>query len=130
MMIRHYRHSDFDVISSWWIAQGEPAPGVGMMIPDGTFVLEMNGEPIMSLTAFLTLSSIGYLEGYIAQPGLEKWLSNSGGRMLWDHCFEFLRQGNCKTVICYCDEESLVKRYEELGMTKVLDNVTCLAREL
>ncbi len=92
-------------------------------------MLEHDHEPVMTITALLTQSKkYSLLEGYCAKPGLDKALSNALGKALWDYAFEFLKGNNYENVLCFTDRPKLVKRYEELGMRKIISNMTCLAR--
>lgn len=127
--IKRYKHSYFEEIRSWWIDRDLPPPEQGMMIVDGTFVVVDENDVLqMTLTAYFTQSIMGYLEGYCARPGLEKSLRNEYGKALWDHCFQYLKSSGCDVVICYCDKEKLIKRYQELGMMKMGGNLTQMAK--
>lgn len=127
-MIRPYNHSDFEMICSWWDSHNEPAPVIGMMIENGTFIYEHENKPILSLTVFLTQSTICYFEGYISSPEITKEVRNECGIELWNYCFDYAEKNNSKHVIAYTDKPSLVKRYEALGMHKSIDNLTALIR--
>lgn len=129
--IRPYRHSDYEMIASWWTQHGEAGPLPGMMVEDGTFVVEVDQAPVMSLTCFLTQSKqIAYFEGYVAKPGISKKLSNECGRELWNHCFDYARERGYSNVICYTYREKLAKRYEELGMQRSTSGLHSLVRSL
>jgi hypothetical protein len=130
--IRSFDNGDFEMIASWWTARGELPPLPGMMVEDGTFVLEYDGEPIMSLTVFLTQSrELSYIEGYICRPGVSKEVSHEGGQMLWNHAYWWATTAGSKRVLCYTNKEKLVERYQDLGMTKSpVNQLSCLYREL
>lgn len=128
MIIRPYRHNDFEMICKWWMAIGEPAPLSGMMSEDGTFVLEHDGKASMSLTVLLTQTTIAYFEGYISAPGTEH--PKSDGRALWDHCARYAKKLGHTQVIIYAAREKLVHRYQELGAIPVLTGLTGLVRSL
>jgi hypothetical protein len=127
-MIRNYENSDFETICSWWRAAGEPPPLPGMMVEDGTFILERNHKPILSLTVMITQSNIAYFEGYIAAPGVSRLPSD--GLSLWNHCFDYAKRCECKHVILYAGKEALVRRYQELGAVPALSGLTALVRNL
>lgn len=129
--IRPYRENDFETIVSWWEAHHEVPPLPGMMIEDGTFVLEMNGEPIITLTAFKTQSKqISFLEGFCSKPGLDKKLRNELSRGLWRHVLNYLKEDGFKRVMIMAHREALAKRYQELGMQMGLHSVQTLGREI
>ncbi len=128
--IRSYKSSDFDEIVSWWKAHDECPPLSGMMMADGTFVLELDGRSSLTLTCLKTQSfEISYLEGFCAMPGLEKDLRNDLSHILWDHCLNYLKQEGFKRVIALADKPLLVSRYEKLGMTKLLSGIHSLVKE-
>lgn len=128
MTIRPYRHDDYEVIRSWWTASGAIPPEPGMMIEDGTFVLEALGRAVMSLTVLLTQSCLAYFEGYIADPKFTR--GKRAGELLWSHCYDFARSRGAKQVILYAAKEKLVKRYQELGAVPALHGVTAMTRSL
>lgn len=131
-MIRSYKNSDYEMICDWWDMQYEQAPLLGMMSENGTFIYEYNNNPLMSLTVFKTQTNIGYLEGYIcditAEVSVEK--RHECGKELWNHCYQWAKENGIQHLVCYTDKESLVNRYENLGMTKVMNNLTSLFKNL
>jgi hypothetical protein len=129
--VRPYRHSDYSEILSWWDEASVPGPMPGEMVEDGTFVLEIGGVPSMSLTVFLTQSkSVAYLEGYIAKPGVPDEDRDLGACALWRHCFQFVKDRGYSNVFIYAGHPKLVKRYEDLGMTRSLSGLTVLHRKV
>lgn len=129
--IRHYENSDFDEIHSWWLAHDECPPSRGMMIEDGTFIFELDGNPVMTITALTTQSKmISYLEGYCANPSLPKEKRNECGEILWDYALEYLRKKGFKRVNVLTDRMPLVERYQRLGMEFQMFGLQSLGREL
>ncbi len=129
-MIRSYKPSDFDMICKWWTDQNECPPLQGMMIPDGTFILEKNKVPALSLTVFLTQSKeIAYLEGFIKNPEFKESLEKEA-HTLWQHCFDYAKFYGYTRVICYCMQEKLKQKYVRLGMTLSGNNLTSFVRSL
>lgn len=129
-MIRPYKNSDYEMIASWWKYHNEVGPLPGMMIENGTFIYEHEGQPILSLTVFITQSNVCYLEGYIACPGISKNITHPAGKELWDYCYDWAHQNKMQYVVCYTDKRILSNRYEQLGMTKALDNLISLTKDL
>lgn len=128
-MIRPFKDSDYSMICSWWNAAGEPAPSSGMM-GYGTFVLELDYCPALSLTVFLTQSKqVAYIEGFIKNPEFKQSLETEG-QTLWNHCFEWAKARGAKNVFCYCKQPKLEKKYERFGMTKVDSDLSAFVREL
>jgi hypothetical protein len=131
MKIRHYKESDYREICSWWKKHQEEAPLPGMMVETGTFVVELEGNPVMTLTALFTQSvEVAYLEGYCAKPGLEKRVRNQIGQELWNYVYAWLRALGFKRVVALSPNASLTKRYEELGMSQNMSGLTSLSRSL
>jgi hypothetical protein len=129
--IRPYEAVDFEMICKWWEHYLEPAPLYGMMVTDGTFVLELGKEPIMTLTALRTQSpQISYLEGFCAKPGLEKPIRNECAQALFDHSIRYLSERGFVRVLILTDKISLVHRYQDLGMGIAHPGYTILGRDL
>ena len=118
------------MIYSWWIAHKELGPLPGMMCEDGTFISEENNIPVMSLTVLKTQSNVGILEGYISNPSADKELKHKHGPELWDFCFDYAKNNNIKYLIAYAGKLKLVDKYEQFGMTKSMNNLTILYKEL
>lgn len=131
MNIRAYKDTDFDEICSWWKDQGECPPLPGMMTSQGTFVLEYEGTPVMTLSCMRTQSpEISYFEGYCAKPGLKKEVRNALGDLLWQHGYQYLRSHGFKRVLTFTNKETLLGRYQKLGMIKCMSGVYALGRVL
>lgn len=131
LKIRRFKETDFYSICEWWKAWGEEPPLLGMMIKDGTFVVEYDEIPVMTLTAFKTQSKeISYLEGFCRSPKLDPAESKRLGSLLWNVAFQYLKDEGFKRVICFANKESLKNRYIELGMHETLGGLTALGREL
>lgn len=128
--IRKYSNSDFQMIYSWWTDQKEHPPIDGMMIEDGTFILELNNIPALSLTVFKTQSrEMAYLEGFIKNPQFKQSL-HSYSKILWNHAFLYAKNEGYKRVICLCAVDKLENKYIDLGMTKTAKNLSSFAREI
>lgn len=130
--IRHYNNSDYEILSKWWNDHKEIGPTKDMLPEESTFVLEYNGKPCVSITAYLTNSKeISYLENLISDPELKnKEIRNTLTQIIVDDTFGFLRGLGYKRVICFSYKDGLKERYKEMGMTKTLDNLSSFARVL
>lgn len=129
--IRPYENKDYNMICSWWEGHRETPPLPGMMVEDGTFVVEFNNEPVMTLTVLITQSSqVSYFEGYCAKPHLPKDISNELGVILWDHCYQWLKDNGYKRVNVLTDKHTLVNRYKDLGMSENMNGLYSLGRSL
>ena len=129
MNIRPYKHEDFDTICSWWNTSTNQVPPVGLMIEDGTFILEINKVPALCLTVLKTQSKeICYLFGYVKNPSFN--VLEEQGKKLWDHCFEYAKNSGYKRIMCIAHIDNLKLKYERFGMTRTLNNVSTFSREL
>jgi hypothetical protein len=128
--IRPYKESDFETIHSWWIAAGECPPARGMMISNGTFVLEVDGVPALTQTVLLTQSKeLCYLEGIAKNPEFKESLE-SLIPPLWETVFQYAKDRGYKNILGYCKVEKLKNKYQKLGLVKVMDNLSAFTREL
>jgi hypothetical protein len=129
--IRAYQNSDFNEICSWWETYEAVGPQYGMMVEDGTFVVEKEGVLLMTMTVFLTQSKqIAYFEGFCVKPGTSRILSHELGTILWDHCYRYAKEKGYKRVIIFTDKTALCNRYLDLGMSLSMSGVYALRREL
>jgi hypothetical protein len=129
--IRPYKHSDYENIVSWWLSYNECPPVFGMMVEDGTFVLQLNNVPALSLTVFLTQSKeISYLEGFIKNPVFKDISLEDYDRLLWDHCFNYAKLRGYKRIVALCEEPKLFNKYKRLGMTEICSSLKSFTREL
>lgn len=129
--IRPYTLSDFDTIHSWWTAAKECPPVLGMMIPNGSFILELDSVPALSLTVFLTQSKeMAYIEGFIKNPLFKGVSLEEQGSALWQECFNYAKNRGYNRVLCLCQEPSLFSKYERFGMRKTANNLSSFVREL
>jgi hypothetical protein len=129
--IRNYSKADYAIIKSWWDVHKQPAPLEHMMIPNGTFVLEIAGQPVMTLTALMTQSKeISFLEGFCSKPGLDKAIRNKAAETLTKFCFRWLKDHKYERVMCFTDNQKLISRYQQLGMSRLMNHLTVLGRKL
>ncbi len=114
--IRPYTDADFDLVITWWAHHNEPGPAPGMMNKHCTFMLDMAGVPVMTLTALYTPTTIAYLEGFCASPLIDKETRNDCSLAIWDHAIKFLKGLHTTRIVVLTDKLPLVERYQELGM--------------
>lgn len=128
--IRPYRQSDYGLIKSWWDAYKACPPLPGMMVEDGTFVLELNGTPALSLTVLGTQSKqIAYVEGYIKNPDFMNVSLEEYGSLLWNYCFEYAKKQGYARVFCYCLVDKLGEKYARYGMSKTAEHLSAFVRD-
>lgn len=131
LSVRHYTPSDFPLISSWWIAHGEPGPLPSMLPPESTFLLEMDGIPALCVSLYLTNSSeVAYIENFCGNPELDGPARRSAAPHLVKYIENFALSRGYARLFCLAHKEPLKRRYEELGYTRTLDNVATFCKSL
>lgn len=130
-VIRPYTNADFNEICSWWEGHHETPPIYGMMVEDGTFVVEYQGERVMTVTALKTQSQeVAYLEGFCVKPQTDKKLSHEFSNILFDHACRYLKKAGYKRALIMTNKHRIMDRYIDLGMRRTLSGVFTLVREL
>ena len=129
-MIRPYKQQDFSNVANWWKISTNQTPPEGLLIEDGTFILEIDATPALCLTVLKTQSKeISYLFGYVKNPEFKETLEEQG-KDLWYHCFNYAKNAGYKRIMCIAQIDELKSKYERFGMTRTLNNVSTFAREL
>jgi hypothetical protein len=130
MNIRLYTTSDYELLNSWWKKQDEPGPTHGMLTLDSTFIVEKNNKPVISVSLHLTNCEIAHIENFIANPEYK----DSDRKQLIQDLFSFLQDfakvKGYKTLVAMAYKDKLKKRYEQIGLTKTIDNLTSYIKEL
>lgn len=129
--IRAYKHSDFMTLRQWYVDSGVCPPEEGMLVEDGTFILEVEGIPALSQTVYLTQSKeLCYLEGIIKNPAFKQVSLEALIPPLWDTIFSFAKDRGYKNILGYCVVDKLKDKYVRLGLTRSMDNLSAFTRSL
>jgi len=129
--IRSYQHSDFETLCSWYEGYNQPKPLEGMFCEDGTFILEVDNQPVISQSVLFTQSKqICFLELCIKNPKFKSINLESILSLLWDHIFSYSRSKGYKNIFGYALEEKLKNKYVHMGLTRVSDNLSSFSRTL
>lgn len=121
-MIRSYKPTDYENICSW---VGTRIPE-GMLVENGTFVLEIENVAALTLSVFLTQSKqVAYLMGFYKNPIFKSISLEPFGQQLWNHCFEHAQSKGYKRILCFAETNvpKLQEKYMRFGMTKTIDLV-------
>jgi hypothetical protein len=130
-LIRNYEDCDFQMIKSWWDAADVQAPNRALMPKETTFILELDGKPVMTLALFITNSfGMAYIENFVAAPDFKSSVRKKASKVLFDHILNFAKKLGYHRVCMFAYNDKLANRYTELGMNKTLNNVTTFAKEL
>lgn len=132
MYIRPYRHSDFETIASWWTDRDSIPPQRGMLVEDGTFVVEGdNGEPLMSQTVLCTQSKdICILEFFCKTSREPQSIPRGLEQVLWKHCYGWAKDRGYKYMIGYSQNEKVCQWLDISGMHRSLGNLQSFWKEL
>ncbi len=129
--IRPLGASDLPIIMKWWAAANEPAPPSDTMPLESSFVAEVDGKPVLSVSVLLTNSpSLAYTENFIGAPDSKGASRREAALMLSDHIAAFAKARGCKYLACIAYRPKLWGRYEELGYVKTLEGVSTFVRQL
>lgn len=129
--IRSYKNEDFNILSSWFNEYENTILPKDLMVEDGTFILEMNGVPALSLTVLLTQAKgMAYLFAYIKNPILKGYNMDYFGSILWKYCQDYAKEKGYNKLICFSPDEKLTEKYKRFGMKENLKNLTSFIMEL
>lgn len=123
---------DYELVSSWWRAANEPGPTVTMMPEESTFIIEdLKGTPIAAITVYLlNTSRFAQLENLIAAPNLTLSTRREAVQNLVSYAENYIRSLGYQGVACMSYRPKLTERYQQLGYTRTLEQVTTLFKEL
>lgn len=128
MNIRNYKNSDFTMLASWWTLSNVPCPLPGMMPEESTYILEKDNKALYSICLYLTnTKELCYIENFIKNP---EYKDKECSHLLVNHIFKVAKDLGYKRVICLSNNEKLKIRYQQLGGTPTLSNITSLVKEL
>lgn len=129
--IRNYKDSDYEMIKNWWNSQNEPVPTKDLIPLDSTFILEVDEQPIISISVFLTNTlGICFLENFIADPLKKGDIRKECSSIIVNYALSFAKEMGYKRAVCLSYREKLKQRYEDLGMRRTVNNLTSFVREL
>lgn len=132
LTIRNYQTSDFEIVRSWWEERGMKGFTQGFM-PDSqwAFIAEWRGEPVASISIIKTaISEYAYLENLVASNLIDADLRHYAVQALVTKAEEKAKTWGYKKLLCLAPNEKLSKRYQEMGYTPSLSNVTVQVKEL
>lgn len=131
MNIRNFKQSDYPMIYNWWSVQKEQAPLLGMLPEESTFVLELNKQPALCVTIYLTnTKELAYVENLVGNPELKSKERKEATYHLNEHLKEFAKSKGYKRLVCMSEKAQLKNYYTSLNYTETLNNVSTFVREL
>ena len=129
--IRNYKKSDFAMISGWWKKANEIGPLETMLPPESSFVAEIDNVPSLCVSLYLTnITEFCYAENFIGNPEMKGTLRREASHVLAKHVEGFAKNRGYKRLLCMAHKGPVKHRYEELGYSRTLDDVTTFCRIL
>ena len=129
--IRNYKDSDYEMLKNWWNSQNQREPSKELIPNETTFILEVDNEPVVSISVFLTnVRGMCFLENFIGNPLKKGDVRKECSSIIVNYALKFAKELGYKRAVCFSYEEALKKRYQDLGMTKTLDNLSSFVKEL
>src|SRR5277367_2165146 len=96
--IRPFKKNEFEMILSCWNYAKEIPPTIEMLPEDSTFILEINNEPKMCVSVYLTNTNyVAYVENFVKAPGLK---NNKYSEKLGEYIENFAKQKGYKLLMC------------------------------
>lgn len=128
-IIRKFEFKDYGLIKSWWDHYKEQAPEL-TMIPETSYLMYVNNQPILSVSLFLTNGSLAWVDNYIGNPAMKGSIRKECGVILLQY-LEDVAKDNCKDrIFCMSMNEKTSQRYIELGFIKTASNISTFIKEI
>ena len=128
--IRHCSLTDFYTIKTWWERNGQHG-FTEKFLPTTSYVAEWRGEPVASISVLRTnISEYAYLENLVSNPDYPKHDRKPVIEALVAYAEKQAKELGYKKLLCLAPNDKLSKRYEEMGYTPSLFNVTVQVKEL
>lgn len=130
-VIRPYKKEDFKTLQKWYLDSKVAAPQDDMLSEDGTFILYLNGIPALSQTLLMTKgTSVAYFEYLIKNPQFKGISLEQPLAVLRDYIFSYAKDHGYKYIFTYGNVDKLKDKYERMGFTRAMDNLSAFYRSL
>jgi hypothetical protein len=131
MNIRPFKIEEYFMVCQWWTTQGEEAPSLAMMPLESTFMVDVNGNPILAVTLYLTNSKeVCYVENLIGNPEYKTESRKLAAAKLQEFIEQFAKDRGYRHLVCFGYKEKVKNRYVELGYKKTMDNISSFSKEI
>ena len=127
---RLFRLSEYPLIKSWWTIRKMVPPLLDMMPEESTFVLDVEGKPVASLSLILTNTGTAWLDNFITDPESDADIRKIGMDLAWQEILTFLKRENYSRLFAMSVNVNTKKRYEEFGFKQTLQGVTTMTMEI
>lgn len=129
MKIREYIDSDFDLLVGWWNSFKEVPPTKDLM-PESSFILEVDSIPRVSISLILTNTKYSYLENLISNPEISADKRNIAVKTIVSYAEEYAKSLGYKYLVCFSYKDKLKARYQQLGYLRTVDNLSSFVKEI
>lgn len=123
--IREMRPDEMLMLKSWWAGHQLPEPTEAMFPLRTTFVLETEGEPVLS--AAIVETNMPYMclvENYVSKPNVK--VSEELGELLLTFLRIRAKMLGYQNLVCLSTEPQLTKRYQEMGFKSMAKGIEFL----
>ena len=127
---RPFKLSEYPLIKSWWTLRKMVPPLLDMMPEESTFVLDVEGKPVASLSLILTNTGTAWLDNFITDPESDADIRKIGMDLAWQEILTFLKRENYSRLFAMSVNVNTKKRYEEFGFKQTLQGVTTMTMEI
>lgn len=129
--IRPYKSSDLTMIQLWAIDQNM-APVWDISLPeDSTFVLEIDGVPALTACLYLMNSKQAcMIEHLVGNPEFKNKGRREAVTVLFKYLEDLAKSKGYTNVVLFSYEDKLKDKYEALGYSRTLENVTTFSKVL
>lgn len=129
--IRPFKNEEFETIQKWYLDAHVLPPLPGMLIEDGTFILELNQVPALSQTVLLPQSKVvAYLEYMIKNPIFKKQNLEEIMPLFRDYLENYAKERGYQYFLTYGNHEKLNEKYKRLGFIPSLQNLTAFYKRI
>lgn len=128
--VRFFRPSEYLLIRSWWTLRKMVPPELDMMPEESTFVLEVEGKPVASLSVIMTNTGTAWVDNFITDPESSFEARQLGMELGWQEVLRFVKKHGYVRLFAMSVNPRTMKRYEHFGFKKTLESVTTLVREV
>ena len=119
--VRVLKESDWNTLVSWWLAWKDWGnhPSKEMLPQNGTggFMIESDGEDIVSGFLYLTNSKVGWIEWVVSNPNYKGDNKKEAIELLIHSLENIAKQQGCEIILSIGRNKSLIKIHEGLDYT-------------
>lgn len=127
LRFEQYKEAHLPTLKGWWTKLNEAGPEA-KMIPETSYLMYHNNEPILFISLYMTNASVIWLDNLIGNPDLKGSDRRTCGQLFLSYIDNVAKSHGKDRFFCMSINEKTSARYVELGFTKTLDNVSTFVR--